>query len=99
MDRRLVPVSELVTVDVIAERLRMSVNTASNVATGRDGRYKHKFPRPLVGRGVRGVWLWTEVEAWWIAVAPKTVEARRRAGKRSNVPYKQPSWSHGKKSA
>lgn len=96
MAQRTVPVDELVTVFEIADMLKMSVNSASNIITGRDGRYKLKFPKPLVGRGTRAVWLWTEVESWYEAVGPKT---RRRNARATAMTYKRPSWSRGKKTA
>lgn len=99
MSERLVPVDELVTVDEIAKRLRWSLNTCVNVVTGRDGRYKIKFPKPLAGTAKRGVWLWMDVEEWHEKTAPKTIEARKRAAQCEAMTYKRPSWSHGRKSA
>ena len=99
MTDRLVAVDDLVTVDEIAKRLRMSVNAVSNIVRGNEGRRKLKFPKPLVGKGTRAVWMWDDVEEWYDATAPKSLEARRRAGRAAAMTYKQPSWSHGKKSA
>ena len=96
---RVVPVSELVTVDEIARKLRMSVNAAVHMVRGRDGRAKTPFPAPLVGKGDRGVWLWTEVEEWWTASAPRSLKQRRRAARVASQTFKHQSWSHGRRSA
>lgn len=95
----LVPVDDLVTVDEIAKRLHWSLNSCLNVVTGRDGRYKLKFPKPLVGCAKRGVWLWTDVEAWHDETVPKSILARKRAAQTELMPYKQPNWACGRRSA
>lgn len=99
MRPNLVPVDDLVTVDEIAERLHWSINSCMNIITGRDGRYKLKFPKPLVGRAKRGVWLWTDVEAWFEETAPKSIEARKRAAQAASMTNRRPNWRNGKKSA
>lgn len=78
MSTSLVSVDDLVTIDEIAKRLHWSVNTTLNIAQGRDGRYKLKFPRPLVGPAKRGVWLWTDVWAWAVETTPKAAAERHR---------------------
>lgn len=99
MSARFVPVDDLVTVDDIAERLHWSVNTTLNIVTGRDGRYKLKFPRPLVGRAKRGVWLWTDVMSWFEETTPKTIERRKRSANRTPTMRRHHDWSNGRKSA
>lgn len=99
MRPNLVPVDDIVTVDEIAKRLHWSVNACLNVVTGRDGRYKLKFPRPLVGCAKRGVWLWTDVEAWYEETAPKSILSRKRTAQVPDSTYKRPSWRSGRKSA
>ena len=96
MGSRLVPVNELVTVDDIAVRLKMSINSVSNIVRGRDGRKRLRFPQPLVGRGTRAVWLWEDVEAWYDATAPKSQQARQKAGRAAAMTYRQQSWSQQK---
>lgn len=98
MSERLVPVDDLVTIDEIAKRLRWSVNATANVVTGRDGRNKLKFPRPLVGRGKRGVWLWTDVWRWYEKASPRSAEARKRAGRAAAMKYTQ-NWKRGRYAA
>lgn len=98
MSERLVPVDELVTVDDIAKRLKMSVNSVSNIVKGRDGRYKIKFPKPLVGRGTRAVWQWTEVATWYESVAPNTVKARRQQANAAAMDYRR-HWCRGNRTA
>lgn len=77
MNERLVPVHELVTVDDIAKKLGVSVNTAANIVRGRDGKKRIQFPKPLVGVGVRAVWLWSDVADWCKQTAPKDKEDPR----------------------
>lgn len=96
MSARLVAVDELVTIDDIAKRLKISVNIASNIAQGRDGRKKVKFPKPLVGNAKRGVWLWEDVEEWLRATAPKEEDEPK---KKTQTTFKQPCWTQGQKSA
>ena len=98
MGSRLVPVNELVTVDDIAERLKMSVNTVSNIVRGKDGKRKLKFPQPIVGRGTRAVWLWPDVEDWHRQTTATAQNKLKRAGS-SATTYRQPCWSHGRKGA
>ena len=98
MSTNLVPIEDLVTIDEIAKRLHWSVNATLNVATGRDGRYKLKFPRPLVGPAKRGVWLWTDVLQWFEETAPRTLEGRRRASRAAAMSYRN-DWKRGKRSA
>lgn len=98
MSERLVPVDELVTVDDIAKRLKMGVNTVMNIVKGRDKRFKDRFPAPITGKGTRAVWLWTEVEAWYEQIEQKTIAAQRRARRVSNT-YKQPQWCRGRRTA
>jgi hypothetical protein len=95
---QLVPIDDLVTVDEIAKRLHWSINATCNVVQGRDGRYKLKFPKPIVGTAKRGVWLWTDVWEWFENTAPKTVEARRRASRAAAMTCKR-DWNHGQRSA
>lgn len=95
MSSRLVPVNDLVTVDDIAKRLKMSVNCVSNIVRGRDKKQKLKFPKPIVGTGTRAVWLWDEVEEWHGALELKAVKPARRPAKT----YRQPSWSHRSRGA
>lgn len=98
MSTRLVSVDELVSIDDIAQRLKMSVNVASNIVRGRDGRHRLKFPKPLVGRGTHAVWLWSDVEEW-AASAPKSTNNKKKSANAGTLPYKQPSWSCGRRTA
>ena len=99
MSTTLVPIEDLVTIDEFAKRLHWSVNGTLNIATGRDGRYKLKFPRPLVGPAKRGVWLWTDVWQWVVETAPRTAEGRLRAlSSEAETSYKNDS-RRGKRSA
>lgn len=99
MSERLVSVDDLVTIDEIAERLHWSVNATMNIVQGRDGRHKLKFPRPLVGRAKRGVWLWPDVWEWFENVAPKNIEARRRTAYVAAMQPARRGWNHGRKAA
>ena len=99
MSISLVAVDDLVTIDEIAKRLHWSVNTTLNIAQGRDGRYKLKFPRPLVGPAKRGVWLWTDVWQWVVETTPKAAEGRLRAlSSEAETSYRNDS-KRGKRSA
>lgn len=60
---RLVKASDLVLLKDIAERTGMNPTKLSNMASAR--RNLTGFPCPISGRGNRGIWLWSEVEAWW----------------------------------
>ena len=92
MSTNLVQIEDLVTIDEIAKRMHWSVNTTLNVATGRDGRYKLKFPRPLVGPAKRGVWLWLE------EAAPRIAAERYRASQAAETSYLNDS-RRGRRSA
>jgi hypothetical protein len=99
MSSNLVSIDDLVTVDEIAKRLHWSVNTTLNIAQGRDGRYKLKFPRPLVGPAKRGVWLWTDVLAWVVETTPKAAAGRHLASSSgAETSYRNDSM-RGKRSA
>lgn len=63
----------------IAERLNLNPTTVANLA----GR-KHDdcgFPRPVQGRGNRGIWLWPEVEQWWETYYPTTKAAKQASSR------------------
>jgi hypothetical protein len=60
---RLVNANDLVLLKDIAERTGMNPTKLSNLATAR--RRTSGFPCPVSGQGSRGIWLWSEVEAWW----------------------------------
>lgn len=98
MSTMLVPIEDLVTIDEIAKRMHWSVNATLNVATGRDGRYKLKFPRPLVGPAKRGVWLWTDVWLWLEEAAPRTAAGRYRESQAVETSYLNDS-RRGRRSA
>jgi hypothetical protein len=96
MSSRLVDLDELVTVDEIALRLKMSVNAASNLVRGRSGRHKRKFPKPIVGRGDHGVWLWEDVAEWHHATVQRSTPRRPRA---TSIDYREPAWATRQRSA
>lgn len=99
MSTSLVAIDDLVTIDEIAKRLHWSVNTTLNIAQGRDGRYRLKFPRPLVGPAKRGVWLWTDVWQWAVETGPKAaVERRLASSSEAETSYRNDSM-RGKRSA
>lgn len=99
MSTSLVAVDDLVTIDEIAKRLHWSVNTTLNIAQGRDGRYKLKFPRPLVGPAKRGVWLWTDVWAWVVETTPRAAAGRHQvSSSEAETSYRNDSM-RGKRSA
>jgi hypothetical protein len=64
MASKMVYVNDLVTVDLIAKRKKMSVGQVTNLIKGKTARKQH-FPQPLVGWGCRGVWLWSDVDVWF----------------------------------
>lgn len=78
MASRQVYVNDLVTLDDLAERFKMSVGQVSNYAIGRKGKGCRKFPQPVVGRGTRAVWLWSETKEWFDAVQPKQARAEKK---------------------
>ena len=82
---RLVMASDLVLLKDIAERTGMNPTTLLNAASAR--RRQTGFPCPVSGRGSQGIWLWSEVEAWWHGIytqpsttpqKPSTVRQRYR---------------------
>lgn len=83
-EERLVKASDLVLLKDIVERTGMNPTTLNNLATSK--RCTSGFPRPITGRGSRGIWLWPEVEAWWYREytkpkepeKPRTVRQRHR---------------------
>ncbi len=83
MSSKQVFVSDLTTLDDMARRWHMSVGQVSNLASGRMGRRRVKFPQPIAGRGDRAVWLWPEVKEWYDKVQPNQHLAERRAAKTS----------------
>lgn len=88
MGSRQVFVNELVTVDDIAKRWKMSVGQVSNIVCGRDGRKKTHFPEPICGKGTRAVWLWPAVEEWYEKHTPKKkLEERRISQKGKKIRY------------
>lgn len=88
MGSKMVYISELVTVDDIAKRWKMSVGQVSNIVCGRDGRKKAHFPQPICGRGTRAVWLWPDVQEWYDKNTPKSkLEERRISRKGKKNPY------------
>ena len=64
MASKMVYVNDLVTVDLIARRKKISVGQITNLIRGRSSKRLH-FPQPLVGWGCRGVWLWSDVDTWF----------------------------------
>ncbi len=92
MSTVLVSIDDLVTVDEIAKRLRISVNCATNIVTDRDSKYRIKFPKPLVGCAKRGVWLWQDIEYWIECVE---YSAQKRSRRESGSPQRQPGLSAG----
>lgn len=100
MSQRLVSVDDLVTLEEIAKRCKMSKTAVRNIVSGRDGRKRLGFPRPVTGKGARGIWLWPEVNEWYTNTMPRTAEGRRRAARASAMKYRQtPRWQHGKRTA
>ncbi len=98
MSSNLVSIDDLVTLDDIAKRMHWSLNTTMNIAQGRDGRYKLKFPKPLIGPAKRGVWLWTDVWNWFEETAPKVIENRKRSAQVAETTHKR-DWRHGSHTA
>lgn len=95
----LVPVDDLVTIDEIADRLHWNVGLVLNIVTHKDERYKLKFPKPLVGPAKRGVWLWTDVEAWFEDPATQETQERKRQARAQSMTQRRSSWRSGRKSA
>jgi hypothetical protein len=79
---RLVRVGDLVLQKDIVERLGLNPTAVANLASERR---RCGFPRPIIGRGSRGIWLWPEVESWYEQEMPKTVEGRRAAEKAARL--------------
>jgi hypothetical protein len=82
MGSRQVFVNELVTVDDLAKRWKMSVGQVSNIVCGRDGRKRTHFPQPVCGKGTRAVWLWPDAQEWFEKNAPKSKLEERRASRK-----------------
>lgn len=82
MSSKMVPVNDLVTVDMIAERLNVGVARVKNQVNGDGHRRGPKFPAPIAGSGTRGVWLWPEVREWAETSRLTEVDQARRAAKR-----------------
>ena len=78
MASRQVYVSDLVTLDDLAERFKMSVGQVSNYAIGRKAKGCRKFPQPVVGKGTRAVWLWPDAKEWYDATQPKQARAEKK---------------------
>lgn len=88
MGSRQVYLNELVTVDILAKRWKMSVGQVSNIVCGRDGRRRTHFPEPLVGSGTRAVWLACDAQSWFDRNMPKQkIEERRASRKSRKAPY------------
>lgn len=83
MCSRQVYVSDLVTVDDIARRYKMSVGEVTQYVRGKVGRRKVKFPQPLVGKGTRAVWLLSDIEDWHDGTLPKQYRDEKRALRKS----------------
>jgi len=81
----MVYVNDLVTVDLIARRKKISIGQATNIVKGRDAKKKH-FPQPLVGWGCRGVWLWSDVDTWFKEQEVKKQERREKKARYRNAP-------------
>lgn len=81
---RLVDANDLVLLRDISERTGLHPTAVANIASGHRRRLE-PFPRPVAGRGQRGIWLWSEVEAWWKSVKPETVEGVRAASKAAKI--------------
>ena len=98
MGSRQVPIDELVTVDDIATILNVSVNVASNIVRGRDGKKRLKFPQPLVGKGTHAVWLKADVMEWHRERMAREAERAKNHVEAHEYPFKQPSWAAGRAS-
>lgn len=90
MSERLVSVDELATVDDIARELHINLSVMMNIVKGRDGRAKAKFPQPVVGRGIRAVWLWDDVADW---------SSRAELHTSKKAPVKRQPWAQGRRAA
>lgn len=100
MGARQVGLDELMTVDDIAKLLKVSVNIASNIVRGREGgRKRVKFPAPIVGTGVRAVWLREDVFDWHEEYLAKQAEPNKKKRRSSDYPFKEPCWNHGSKAS
>ena len=88
MASRMVYVNDLVTVDLISRRRKTSVGHITSIIKGKASK-KQDFPQPIVGWGCRGVWLWSDVDAWFKkqdAQVQKREEAKRVKEKYRNHP-------------
>lgn len=95
---RLVSAADLATQKDIVERLNLNPQLVANI-TGRK-RGRTGFPAPICGRGNRGIWLWSEVKAWYDLEQPKTIEARKAAAKTSRLAGRRsPAFSQTSKKA
>lgn len=74
---RLVRAGDLVLQKDLVERLGLDPTLLANLAGGR--RNAAEFPRPVTGRGSRGIWLWSEVEQWYETKYPEYMASRRAA--------------------
>lgn len=83
---RMVRAGDLVIQKDIVERLGMNAQAVANLASARD-RKRADFPRPIAGKGARGVWLWSEVESWYKTQLPTSVEGRRNAERAAKLSF------------
>lgn len=86
----MVALNDLVTIDMIADRLNIPAARIKNQIVGKDGRRRGPhFPPPLVGSGTRGVWSWERVREWSEQSKVTEIDDLRRAAKRSKGARRQ----------